>query len=69
MSDPIWLDPRTAAAALGEGPHDHNLGPLQVVRGRPSGLEGQRDETVGSAFRAAPHGPLIVPSWAGSQSV
>ena len=66
MSDPIWVDPRTAAAALGEWPHDHNLGAFQVVRGRPSGLEGQRDETVGSAFRAAPHGPLMVTPEAGS---
>jgi hypothetical protein len=65
MGDPIWVDPRTAAAALGTGPHAHNLGALQVVRGRPSGLEGQWDETVGSAFRAGLHGSLMVPPWAG----
>lgn len=53
MGDRIWVDPRTATATLGTGPQDHNFGALQVVGGRPSGLEGQRDETFGPAFRTA----------------
>jgi hypothetical protein len=60
MGDAIRIDTRSAPAALGEGPHDDHLGPLQVVRGNSSGMEGQGDESVRSALRAWPHDPLMM---------
>lgn len=55
MSSPIQVDPRAASAALRKRTHDAYLRALQVVRGHPSRLEGQRDETISSALRAWPH--------------
>jgi len=60
MGDPVGVDPRSASAALGNRPHHDHLRTLQVACGRPSGLEGQGDETVCSALRAWPHCALIV---------
>jgi hypothetical protein len=59
-SNPVRVDPRTASAALGDRAHDDHFGPFQVVRSSTSRLEGQRDEPVGSALRAWPHGMGIV---------
>ena len=61
MSDPVGVDPRTAAAALGDRSHGDDLGPLQVPRACPSDMEGQADEAVGSADGAGPHSPAIFP--------
>ncbi len=60
MRDPIRVDPRAAIATFRERSHGDDLGPLQVAPNSPSGLEGQRNETVGSALRAWPHGSLIL---------
>ena len=61
MSNPIGVDSRATSAALGNRAHGDDLGPQQVTRSCPSDMEGQRDETVGAAFRAWPHCPLMVP--------
>lgn len=60
MGDPVRIDPSPAPGTLRDGPHDDYLGPLQITLPRPSDMKGQRDEPVGSALRAWPHGQFIV---------
>ena len=60
VRDAVRVDSRPAPTTFGDGTHDHNLGPLQVARINPRGLERQRDETVGSTLRASRHDRLMM---------